>query len=75
MQNSALSPKAVMLMSKIKRQLVVSGVKADVVDGLDWSYEEFDNLCKQFHAEKTYADLKELSEEVHKEVAANMWGL
>lgn len=75
MQNTALSPKAVMIMSKIKRQLVVSGVEVDVVDGLDWSYEKFDNICKQFHAENTYADLEDLSEEVHKDVAANIWGL
>ena len=74
MQSTALSPKAVMLMSKIKRQLVVSGVGADVVEGLDWSYEEFDNVCKQFSAEKTYADLDALSIEVHKAVAENTWG-
>ena len=73
MQSTALSPKAIMMMSRMKHQLVLEGVEADIVGEMDWDYQQFAAVCERYHLEVLNADLLELSKEVQKGSDENTW--
>ena len=74
MHSSALSPKAVILMTKIKRELILSGIKADVVAETGWDYDRIDDLCTKVNHQKALEDLALLCEEIEsKSSDDNSW--
>ena len=75
MPNVALTPKAVMLMTRLKRQLILNGVGSSVVEEAEWSYVKLSDICVEYKLEGSESVLAEISKEVHTHVEANTWSM
>lgn len=75
MQSNALSPRAVILMTKIKRELVLSGIDAETIERVGWDWPSFEQFCAQMELGSVQSELEKLSEEMGKRSASNQWGI
>lgn len=66
------TPKAVMLITKIKRKLAVKGAHEHLYS---WDYAELCALCEGYEDEELQACLSLLDEEVHHFTAPNVWAI
>lgn len=66
------TPKAVMLLTRIKRNLAAKGVR-DHIDS--WDYEEVCSLCEGYEDAELEECLVELKEEIHHSTPPNAWAM
>lgn len=73
MKHSTLTPRAVMLMTKIKRELVINGVDMRVIDGMKWEYRNFEQVCQRVPSVTIDVAFAELSAEIQREPGQETW--